>query len=357
MEKYVFIIAVALILQGLFPAVSFAGVPAITDASTAVVGGKTMSIIGNNFGLRSSPTPSYFSNFDADSGVLDGWTLAAGTVSTSTDRAHSDGKSLLFDLNDSFVQMRRDIGVANTVYITTWMYIDDSLNTATQFQYKSWRLTSDPDAYNIKATTSTTAILNDNWWKSGTGWYNNFAHSYYAGGTKLTTTSGASDQFLFNQWQRVEQLWISSSGPDTPDGKMYLTRVGRPGFIAAKTNYVTRTATDKPWHYLMFGQAAINGTGGTPHIKVYYDDLYVDTTQARVEVCDADSWSARTNCEIQPTTTWADGAITAIGNVGSFNPGQTGYLYVVDGSGNVSNPVRVTIGAPAPPRNLRPVAN
>ncbi|MFA5127355.1 MAG: fibronectin type III domain-containing protein, partial [Patescibacteria group bacterium] len=69
-----------------------------------------------------------------------------------------------------------------------------------------------------------------------------------------------------------------------------------------------------------------------------FGEIYVDNTQARVEVCTGSTWSSKGQCEIQiPRTTWNDSQIQFTANRGAFTAGQSVYLYVVDSSGNVNS--------------------
>jgi hypothetical protein len=76
--------------------------------------------------------------------------------------------------------------------------------------------------------------------------------------------------------------------------------------------------------------------GGTD--KTFFDNVYIDRTQARVEIGNAPTWSACTHREIQVPTAWQQGvvggmdSITVTVNQGSF-PYGSAYLYVVDNSG------------------------
>jgi hypothetical protein len=89
----------------------------------------------------------------------------------------------------------------------------------------------------------------------------------------------------------------------------------------------------------------------------YFDDVYVDTTLARVVLADKPVLSQATIVEIQIPSAWSDTSITAQVNLGRFTQGQTAYMFVVDASGNVSaTGLAVTAGgsaaatvAPKPP--------
>jgi len=70
----------------------------------------------------------------------------------------------------------------------------------------------------------------------------------------------------------------------------------------------------------------------------YFDDAYVDNTWARVEICNESIWneSIRKHCEIQIPIAWSDNSITITANQGSFQDGDTAYLFVVDENGTAS---------------------
>ena len=61
----------------------------------------------------------------------------------------------------------------------------------------------------------------------------------------------------------------------------------------------------------------------------YFDDIYIDTSLARVVLADKPALSEATIIENQIPTAWSDGSITATVNLGKFTQGQTAYLFVV----------------------------
>jgi hypothetical protein len=67
-----------------------------------------------------------------------------------------------------------------------------------------------------------------------------------------------------------------------------------------------------------------------------FDDVYIDTTQARVEIGNAATFNSCTHREIQIPTAWSGTSITVTANQGSFENGKTAYLYVIDADGNVN---------------------
>ena len=68
----------------------------------------------------------------------------------------------------------------------------------------------------------------------------------------------------------------------------------------------------------------------------YWDDAYVDTTRAHVEIGDAPTYAACTQREIQIPTSWNSTSITVTANRGAFGGLPNTYLYVTDRNGAVN---------------------
>ena len=93
----------------------------------------------------------------------------------------------------------------------------------------------------------------------------------------------------------------------------------------------------------------------------YFDDVYIDYSQARIMLGDAPFFGSSSHREMLIPTSWSDNSISAMINVGSFHPGDIAYLYVIDADGHVSNNgkgVEITVGNPgnaiSPPDNNSP---
>ena len=82
---------------------------------------------------------------------------------------------------------------------------------------------------------------------------------------------------------------------------------------------------------------------------IYFDDVYVDSTQARVELGNDVSFDDCTHREIQIPTSWGDTSIGATINAGTFVADDEVYLFVVDREGNVSGGYELTMGGEGPP--------
>lgn len=161
-----------------------------------------------------------------------------------------------------------------------------------------------------------------------------------------------------NEWVRFE-VYLVQSTPNVPDGK-YKMWVHRPSSpvpsILLDLNgdaYITRTTT-KTWRQWHFGSYFAKDNPTDARALVYIDDLYFDTTQARVEIGNAPNWTAVTHREIQVPTSWADTSVQVTLNKGSFGSLNDTYLYIVNADGT-ANPVGFPLcqDCPQPPKNLQ----
>ncbi|MCI5120929.1 MAG: hypothetical protein D3908_07045, partial [Candidatus Electrothrix sp. AUS4] len=123
--------------------------------------------------------------------------------------------------------------------------------------------------------------------------------------------------------------------------------------MEVRSTDMTVGCSDESIGYVYFGHYYTNDSfSPTPEAERWWDEIYIDTTQARVELCDSPQWSSRSHCEIQIPSDWSDSSITFTINQGSFLETDTAYLYVIDAEGNVSNDgqgVAITIGGGTPP--------
>jgi len=104
-----------------------------------------------------------------------------------------------------------------------------------------------------------------------------------------------------------------------------------------------------------------NTSGGTLATATErWDDLYVDSTWARVILGNASTLAASTHREIQIPTSWSASSITISFNQGTFLGGTTAYLFVIDSNNAASGGTQITIGGGGggvPPRVPSPTTN
>jgi len=80
-----------------------------------------------------------------------------------------------------------------------------------------------------------------------------------------------------------------------------------------------------------------------PAPELTFTDIYVDTTFARVFLCDTSDAAPGSHCELQRPETWSDTSLTISCVTGTFAAGDTVYLFVVDADGERSGGYPVTI--------------
>jgi hypothetical protein len=154
------------------------------------------------------------------------------------------------------------------------------------------------------------------------------------------------------QWVRIEQ-YLEQSSPSVENGT-FMTWIHKPyattpqitfDLNSGENAYMTRGSSDdwRQWHFGSYFTQDSRSPDARAYI--YIDDLYFDTTRARVEIGDAGTWNTCTHREIQVPTSWSSNSITVTVNQGGFPDAQEVYLYVVDAEGAVNSAgYPVTVG-------------
>ncbi len=333
---------------------------------TLATEGSVMSISGQKFSSKSMPAPAYYSNFDADTtGLIPPGQMtnlsAWGTVQAN--KAHSGSKSLEFNYSASPTSTKSDwqrnaidLGSAGAdkIYVSAWVYLDKGSSTSTSWQWKGFpTITSSPRlyydlsnsypsappgsyAYNMTAAFSAYWYFDNARWANGAGGVNYYDHDLQATKRGVPTSGLPQDAMLWGQWQRMEFYAQRSSAPNVADGIWRGKRIGKDAYNFNFINALTHHAGNSAWRYVVLSHAIESVYDGYLDLDLFMDDVYVDTTQARLELCDAVTWAGRKHCEIQRATSWSDSKIVASLNKGSFKSKSMAYLYVVDNNGSVN---------------------
>ena len=154
------------------------------------------------------------------------------------------------------------------------------------------------------------------------------------GGDTIGTHWGALPAGSATTWKRYD---LVISGRSASAARQSVSVIGvnqnRPAWQARESGMYIGGTTNP-----MLG-AGLDGQGFWG-----FDNLYVDFTQARVELGNAPTWAQVTYSEIQTPVSWADGRIEIRANAGAFKAGETAYLYVVTADGTVQPGIPVTVG-------------
>jgi hypothetical protein len=210
--------------------------------------------------------------------------------------------------------------------------------------FKPWRLYGDNDSMQADYVW----ICNSVGRPSGLG---NVLH------TGVNETVWGGSPYPDNVWVHY-QVILGESAPSVRDGTViHLIDSKTYGFNS--TTVPTRSNSTH-WNQIRIGHYWDTDAGDTcpanSGANIYVDNVYIDTTFARVEIGDASTYAASTHREIQIPTLWSDGSVTVNVNRGTFPTGATAYVYLTDSNNVTSAGYPITIGAgssvPKSPSNV-----
>lgn len=136
---------------------------------------------------------------------------------------------------------------------------------------------------------------------------------------------GSAVNPMSGRWSKVE---MSVKLTDQNNGYISIVENGREvvHYVGRTDNYSGNRRTIS-----IGGYARMQGQ---PTNWRYYDDIYVDTTLARIVLADKPTLADASIIENQIPVSWQDGSVTFTVNLGHFSQGQTAYLFAFDASGN-----------------------
>jgi len=345
---FLFVVIAAVAFSLILSCSDALAIPQISSVySTSMTNNATSHIEGNSFGTMRGSIVSW-DDFEShapgerihNSMPLIGptWTCIYGyngPLASYTDvRSHSGNMSAYIDWTGSSIRAFGWAGQGpfNKLYITYWRYMTGDYNPSEGDNHKQFYLYGNNNEMpqGMPLIPAGTTV-----W----GFYNNVGDSSVPYNIRNNiNTLGWNYGNTVNKFQRWE-FWIKLNEPYTAsNGVIKVWLDGKLGIenYNYRHRYVAGEYTD-----FRLGHMA---QGFTDTAKVWFDDLYIATTQARVEMGNASSWAACTHREIQIPTAWSDNSITITVNQGSFQDGDAAYLFVVDAEGNVSNGYPITIG-------------
>jgi len=312
--------------------------PSVSSVLGSFVDGQEISISGSNFGEKASANPLVWDDFE--DGVIDTsatsgtWTVVHGSLETT------------YIHNGSYA-VEIASGAAAQV-ITKSFTGADSLKL---YLYRWTRYSA--------TITSNTKFLRIHY--SGAS-YPRWVWSWHSGGLTIIEGTAWSTHYIgsinppsANTWYLEEWELQMNSGIDQDDGQV---RYWRDGIAATSNLPATDVETRSTSNPGLLDQLHWGKNDGEDSVTIWQDDLYFDTTWARVMIGNNSDFNSCTHREIQIPTAWSDNSITITVNQGSFDPCETYYLFVVDADGNVNTagyPIRIVTGAgeaPCPPIGL-----
>ena len=325
--------------------------PAPSGASASIITGDSITISGYSFGLKPTAAPIRFDQFDggtAGSVLGSPWQSRDGGSSYMSGDSHSGSMSAgrVVLTGEMFNSSYLSFAGVDEVFYSYWLKID-RLSEDDNPNIKLGRISSTAtniDPYMGEGTISLTSYSYNGgdpkpylcYWQDGTGEYSPWS-SQGDGWDKVDVPA--------NAWARVDCRGKVSIPAGTANGVVECTTLypGNYNDYLGGSNLVNRQS-GRSWQYESILLPAMEGSTSTHDYDIYVDDVYVDSTPARVEVCKEPTWTTRKHCEIQPATEWGDTSITISANTGTLSSG-TNYLYVVDSTNSVNaNGVAVVVG-------------
>ena len=301
--------------------------PVINNVSGTLEHNGTVTISGSNFGTKTQPAPLLYDSVDNQESYA---TLQDGeTIPTSSEYIWSENK----DNNVKFSKsrptrhkystaqyhaeearsylawpyklgVRENIPERNTLYVS-WYFLTDTDPASEGGSNKFIRIWDD---YNGNATRISWTQMHETYNSNG-----GLIYSGNAWGGKI------------GQWNRMEVLVDASNHiiKSWTNGKL----------IHNITNFYKVTSNQGLSIYVMGFDHNLNGY---QNMSIDFDEIYADSTQARVEIGDAPTWQTTSHREIQLPSQWSDTDLTITIKQGTLNDISKSYLYVVDADGKVN---------------------
>lgn len=306
--------------------------PQVQGATGTFATGQTVTIAGASFGSKVPAAPVLYDNFDAGTTgavISGGWYLSASQSgkrpSYSTTRLRTSGKSAFQDFtggnyNSTLGLTGMEVG---RLYVSGWYFSEMSGAASRNFKPFAFRGGAAGDWGDPEGRLDVYPVNG-----AGSG------HMYVAdcdGHTLLNNWNLGGTAWVNNQWTRLES-WMDHGTPNGNNAVWSITRNCQPWVENRGSFMETATSCNYTNLYLTSYFATDTGTP-QPELRMYWDELYVDNTRARVEVGNASTWAACTHREIQIPQAWGATSITVRANAGAFTPGATAYVYVVNADG------------------------
>jgi hypothetical protein len=342
--------------------------PVPTSVSGNLIHGEILTISGSGFGVKIGPrgdaTPLFFDDFEINpltgqvptEGVLipkDGnWNLTTPEMWTTGFVANpyysstnvppgSVGRFASLHLlgsggnGEANLNWRTHEFMDKNVFISFWTWFEWA-DVPTQI--KLWRIENYiPSDGGIKWANYHHEDVDSHYYqRNGVG----CPGSSY--GTSLHPDDGA--------WYQVK-FQADQSSPNVADGSVeiwhsHTNGTGAPMVKVNDVHNVITTCVPEGWDNVMIGETC---TGTICTATTHFDDVYIDNTWQRIELCDNETWNNRRKCEMQIPQTWQDNSIKFTANQGTFTNGTTAWIYVIDENGNVSSGYPITISGEAQP--------
>lgn len=329
--------------------------------ATPFVHGQPFTITGSGFGSKPTAAPLKWEDFESgvSGNALTGWTSTDGVYTTTRLRTGSSMSAKVPMLGDPLLGGNAANSVAlnfpastTKVFISFWCNVDVSIPTLSNGGWKMLDLrmnggenermliqgNADPNGDGNPSDTTAQAAVD-----------NGDPISYPSEPINTMDIGELGGFFIFkDNWVLVQTAVEMDSALDAGDGYWRIWFNGSTRRDSRAANPFTK------WYIRKTGGGANNGTfqdiligqfkSTNTDVIPYLDDIYIDTTWARVELGNNAVYESCTLRAMQPPTNWASNgtSITVTGNKGGL-PSGANFLYVFNTAGTQVGMFPVTV--------------
>ncbi len=337
-------ITVLIVLALLISPLGVHAAPVVSAENGTFTHGQTVTITGSGFGTKSPVAPLQWDPVDGMySSISQGATVPTG----GSNPWNSSGGADMY--NPTFITTNpRGKWTAKYTNASSPSSVHNAVlgekswaACSTAKLYLSYWLYPHQNPSNPGASNKYMRITDNGGWSSSVSWLiwdpGSGDISTYSVATDYTGEIYESTDGTVGAWNRLE-LTIDNSVSPHPAVSTSMNNVSQGSFRSSQSI--------APLIGIYTIGADWTNAQNSPIAQLDWGEIYVDSTLARVEICNAATKTSSNHCEIQiPTTQWIDGQLQIQVNQGSFANGSTAYLYVVDASGNVSAGNKITFGS------------
>jgi hypothetical protein len=346
--------------MALFAAGQAVAAPTVTGVSGTVQEGSAVTVTGSGFGTFDGTIVTW-DDFEAhalgarihnSSAKIGGtWTTQGSYAGAGAryegSRTHSGSRAAYLDWSVDTNTIRAfgwaGRGPYTRLFISYWRYMAGNYTAGTDNHKQFYLFGNNGDFPQLMPCIPAG--------QSSWGVYNNVSDSSLSWNERNNmNTLGWSYSNTRDTFQRWD-YWFVLNDVNVANGtvKSWLN-----GKLGISTNSYNTRRVNGAFDDFRLGHMA---QGFTDTAKAWYDDVYIATTQARVELCDKPTWTECTKREIQivQPSSWTAGELTFTLRKGGYDGVAGKYVYVIDSSGNVNSsgyPLTLSATVPKAPFNV-----
>jgi len=348
----------------------------LDDNPTTLVDLGSYTIQGSDFGFKESGPPArwedfddgelnttfnepdWYMEYDVDTYCYPHYSeqqMRDGTYSIAFCQEHTDGKTGFQDMNTG------SLDSGGRIFFSTYIYVPTSPAYVDEYKSKMWYVhsgegdgwTQYPQIQVHDYFTGSGVTYRERSCDISSGTLYNCDYVESIPGNDPGRCRDWFGGYAHDEWVRI-QVEFDSGDYDTWNGlyRHYINNVISQDFPAFEPDPFKFLCNDDPQiDNVMFGYWWGRDDGYTDTKTIaFYDDIYVDTTWARIEICDKSTYDDYPiHCEIQIPSEWSESSISFEANKGIHNIGEELHLFVIDEDGVSSeNGYPIQFGNPTP---------